>query len=117
MLGQMQEVHEQRGCVASMAVSSRGVLAAAALTMVLTALGLNVADGGSSLLVVAVGSCIILLVFTWYMFEASSKSTKHGSTVVKASYASGTSHTLDSQDSLQHELPDPLEAGIEIPLM
>lgn len=113
----MQEVHEEHGRVRYMAVGSRRLLVIAAFCIVFAALGINIADGGSAFLVVAAGSFMILAGFAWFMFEATSSTKETGSTAIKAAYSLGEEKSLNSQETQQKELPDPLDSGFDIPLM
>ena len=114
---QMQRVHEEHGCERLMATLSRRLLPSAAVLILLAAIGLNVSTGGSVLTVAIFGFGLIMVVFSWYLFEASSRSNERGASPIKANYASGK--PIDKFASNEHdsELPDPLEAGFEIPLM
>ena len=114
---QMQRVHEEHGRESFMATLSRRLLPSAAISILLAAIVLNVSKGGSSLIVVIFGLGLIVVVFTWYLFEASSRTNERGSSPIKAEYSSGQPlNTFPSQEQ-HNELPDPVEAGFEIPLL
>ena len=101
-----------------MATVSRRLLVLAAILLLVAGLGINIAEGGSKLLVVAAGFTVIFLILSWSLFDASSKSTKpQGSTPIKSSYSAGKSVSELQNEKQEQQLPDPLESGYEIPLM
>lgn len=114
---QMQRVHEEHGRERFMATLSRRLLPSAAISILLAAIVLNVSKGGSSLIVVIFGLGLIFVVFTWYLFEASSRTIERGSSPIKAEYSSGQPLNTFSSQEQHNELPDPVEAGFEIPLL
>ncbi len=114
---QMQRVHEEHGRERLMATLSRRLLPSAAILILLAAIVLNVSTGGSSLIVVIFGLGLIFVVFTWYLFEASSRTIDRGSSPIKAEYSSGKPLNTFSSQEQHNELPDPVEAGFEIPLL
>lgn len=114
---QMQRVHEEHGCETLMATLSRRLLPSAAILILLVAIGLNISTGGSVLTVAIFGFGLIMVVFSWYLFEATSRSNERGSSPIKAKHASGKTLDKFASSELDSELPDPLEAGFEIPLM
>lgn len=113
----MQRVHEEHGCETFMATLSRRLLPSAAILILLAAIGLNISTGGSVLTVAIFGFGLIMVVFSWFLFEASSRSRERGSSPIKANYASGKPQNKFASSEQDKELPDPLEAGFEIPLM
>ena len=113
---QLQRVHEEHGCDKFMAAVSRRILPFAALCIVVVAVTGNLFSGGSTLIVALSGISLIFIVFSWYLFEATSRQERDASSPTSPGYSTGTKVGQVSQleDS---ELPDPLEAGFEIPLM
>ena len=114
---QMQRVLEEHGCERLMATLSRRLLPTAAILILIAAIVLNISTGGSSLIVAIFGLGLIFVVFTWYLFEASSRTSERGSSPIKAQYASGQPLNKFSSQEQHNELPDPVEAGFEIPLL
>ena len=101
-----------------MATVSRRLLVLAAILLLVAGLGINIAEGGSKLLVVAAGFTVIFLILSWSLFDASSKSSKpQGSTPIKSNYSAGQSVSELHNERQEQRLPDPLESGYEIPLM
>jgi len=114
----MQRVHEEHGCVKTMATVSRRLLLLAAVFLLIAGVGLKVASGGSTLLVVASGLGLIFVIFAWSLFDTSSKASRAmGSTPIKANYSAGKTLQNIQSEHQEQTLPDPLEAGFEIPLM
>ena len=66
---QMQRVHEEHGRETSMATVSRRLLLLAAMFFFVVAIGINLASGGSTLVVVASGLGLIFIVFAWSLFD------------------------------------------------
>ncbi|GEM_PF-455893 len=115
---QMQRVHEEHGCVKTMATVSRRLLLLAAVFLLIGGVGLKVASGGSTLLVVGTGLGLIFVVLAWSLFDTSSKSSRSkGSTPIKANYSTGMTLKSLQTEHQEQTLPDPLESGFEIPLM
>ena len=101
-----------------MATVSRRLLVLAAILFLVAGLGINIAEGGSALLVVAAGLAVIFLILAWSLFDASSNSSKvQGSTTIKSNYSTGQSMSELNSENQDQQLPDPLESGYEIPLM
>jgi|TARA_B100001094_G_C18195608_1_gene810626 peptidoglycan/LPS O-acetylase OafA/YrhL len=113
---QLQRVHEEHGRVKFMAAVSRRILPLAALCTVVVAVTGNLFSGGSTLIVALSGISVIFIVFTWYLFEATSRQEKAASSPTSPGYSTGTKVEQISRQE-DSELPDPLEAGFEIPLM
>ncbi|HJL96632.1 MAG TPA: hypothetical protein QF401_00620 [Candidatus Poseidoniaceae archaeon] len=101
-----------------MATVSRRLLLLAAIFFFVVAIGINLASGGSTLVVVASGLGLIFIVLSWFLFEASSKSTTNtGATPIKVNYSTGTTLSNLQSEQMEQTLPDPLESGFDIPLM
>jgi len=114
----MQRVHEEHGRERVMATVSRRLLLLAAILLLAVGLGINLASGGSKLLVVASGFILIFVIFAWSLFDASSNSTKlRGSTPIQPNYSSGKAISNLQSVKQEQDLPDPLESGFDIPLM
>ncbi len=115
---QMQRVHEEHGRETSMATVSRRLLLLAAMFFFVVAIGINLASGGSTLVVVASGLGLIFIVFAWSLFDASSEATAtSGATPIKANYSTGTTLKNPQSEPIEESLPDPLDSGFDIPLM
>tara|TARA_B110000902_G_scaffold258182_1_gene327526 strand:+ start:1104 stop:1517 length:414 start_codon:yes stop_codon:yes gene_type:complete len=115
---QMQRVHEEHGREDTMATVSRRLLLLAAVLLLIAGIGLKIASGGSTLLVIASGLGLIFVILAWSLFDDSSTSSlTKGATPIKASYSSGTSFDKLSTERQEQTLPDPVESGFEIPLM
>tara|TARA_B110000196_G_C21016777_1_gene600714 strand:- start:513 stop:926 length:414 start_codon:yes stop_codon:yes gene_type:complete len=115
---QMQRVHEEHGRVETMATVSRRLLLAAAVILFIAGVGLKIASGGSTLLIVASGLGLIFIVLAWSLFDDSSKSSlSKGSTPIKANYSSGSTLQNLQNEHQEQALPDPIESGFDIPLM
>mgnify|MGYP001341460290 CR=1 FL=1 len=101
-----------------MATISRRLLVMAAILLLAVGLAINIADGGSTLLVVAAGLALIFAILTWSLFDATSKPAKvRGSTPIQSDYSMGKSLSELQDERQEQTLPDPLESGYEIPLM
>ena len=101
-----------------MATVSRRLLLLAAVFLLIVGVGLKVASGGSTLLVVGTGLGLIFVVLAWSLFDASSKSSRtKGSTPIKVNYSTGKTLKSLQAEHQEQTLPDPLESGFEIPLM
>ena len=101
-----------------MATISRRLLVVAAILLISVGIAINIADGGSTLLVAAAGFTLIFAILAWSLFDVSSKASKvYGSTPIQSEYSIGKP-LGELQSELQEQtLPDPLESGYEIPLM
>ncbi len=114
----MQRVHEEHGCEETMATVSRRLLLLAAVLLLIAGIGLKIASGGSTLLVIASGLGLILVILAWSLFDDSSTSSlTKGAKPIKPSYSSGTSFDKLPKERQEQTLPDPVESGFEIPLM
>ncbi len=101
-----------------MATVSRRLLVLTAILLVVAGLGANIAEGGSSLLIAAAGFTVIFMILAWSLFDASPKTSKvRGSTPIQSNYSNGKKLTELQNENEEHNLPDPLESGYEIPLM
>ena len=101
-----------------MAMNSRAVLAFAALVVILGAAILNVAQGATSLTLVVIASTIVLIILIWFLFDGEKETAMTGSTAIKTSQSIGTITTsMDGETLLDTELPDPPDAGFDVPLL
>lgn len=113
----LQRVHEEHGRDRTMTAVSRRILPVAAFSTVVVAVTGNLVSGGSTLVVALSGISVIFIVFSWYLFEASSRKRTDVSSPTTPGYSSGTGGEPLAQNEKESELPDPLEAGFEIPLL
>ena len=118
VLRQTQRVHEHRGPSLGMVVNSRTLLATTALGAVCAAVVLNVLRGGSTIVFMVLAISLILGSFIWFLFNSTQASPEKGATVIRAEHSIGRSAKLmeQSEPEAQQHLPDPLEAGIDVPL-
>lgn len=101
-----------------MAMNSRAVLAFAAFVVVLAAAILNVLQGATSLTLVVIASSIVLLILVWFLFDGEKESVAAGSTVIKTSQSIGAITVgMEGENPPENELPDPLDAGFDVPLL
>ena len=114
----MQRVHEEHGRERVMATVSRRLLVLAAILLLVAGLVINIADGGSSLLIAAAGLTFIFMILAWSLFDASPETSKErGSTPIQSKYSNGKTLNEVQNEAEERNLPDPLESGYEIPLM
>ena len=101
-----------------MAMNSRAVLAFAAFVVVLAAAILNVLQGATSLTLVVIASTIVLIILVWFLFDGEKESVAAGSTAIKTSQSIGTiTAGMQGENLPETELPDPLDAGFDVPLL
>lgn len=114
----MQRVHEEHGCVGTMATVSRRLLLVAAVFLFIAGVSLKIASGGSTSLIVVSGLGLIFVALAWSLLDDSSESSlSKGSTPIKANYSSGTTIPNFHNEHQEQALPDPIESGFDIPLM
>lgn len=119
VLAQTQRVHEHRGYPPLMAMNSRILLAGAAIGAVFIAVITNILQGGTSLLLVVFAGCVILAALVALLFTGKQNKTASGSTSISPgkSIVRNTGGIKDAATSVQEDLPDPLDAGFDVPLM
>lgn len=119
VLAQTQRVHEHRGYPPLMAMNSRMLLAGAAIGAVFIAVITNILQGGTSLLLVVFAGCVILVALVGLLFTGKQKKTASGSTSIphEKSIARNTGGLKGAGSPVQEHLPDPLDAGFDVPLM
>ena len=101
-----------------MAMNSRAVLAFAAFVVVLAAAILNVLQGATSLTLVVIASTIVLIILIWFLFDGEKVSVSDGSTAIKTSQSiGGITASMEGDNPPASELPDPLDAGFDVPLL
>lgn len=101
-----------------MAMNSRAVLAFAAFVVVLAAAILNVLQGATSLTLVVIASTIVLIILVWFLFDGEKESVAAGSTAIKTSQSIGAITVgMEGENPPENELPDPLDAGFDVPLL
>ncbi|MDG1537060.1 MAG: hypothetical protein P8Q85_00715 [Candidatus Poseidoniaceae archaeon] len=101
-----------------MAMNSRAVLAFAAFVVVLAAAILNVLQGATSLTLVVIASSIVLIILIWFLFDGEKESVSAGSTAIKTSQSIGAiTADMEGDNPPGGELPDPLDAGFDVPLL
>jgi len=118
VLRQTHRVHEHLGPSLGMVVNSRTLLATTALGAVCAAVVLNVLRGGSTIVFMVLAISLILGSFIWFLFNSTQASPEKGATVIRAEHSIGRSAKSmeQSEPEAQQHLPDPLEAGIDVPL-
>ena len=119
VLAQTQRVHEHRGYPPLMAMNSRILLAGAAIGAVFIAVITNILQGGTSLVLVVFAGCVILAALVALLFTGKQDKTASGSTSISTgqSIVRNTGGMKDATSSVQEDLPDPLDAGFDVPLM
>jgi len=101
-----------------MAMNSRAVLAFAAFVVVLAAAILNVLQGATSLTLVVIASTIVLIILIWFLFDGEKEPSSAGATAIKTSQSIGTiTAGMEGSNPPESELPDPLDAGFDVPLL
>lgn len=116
---QTQRVHEHRGSRTTMVVNSRALLATAAVIVLLGAVISNVLDGGSTFEFIVLALGLILAAFIWLLFDSKANSASSGSTVISVNHSigRGAAGTQHATSTTEEELPDPLDSGIDVPLL
>ena len=118
MSRQTQRVHEHRGSALLMAMNSRALLAMSAIGVVLTAAILNVAQGATSLTLVVLAITLVLVVFVWFLFDGTQQKAESGSTAIKVNKSIGRGiEGMSDASETPEDIPDPLDAGFDVPLM
>ena len=101
-----------------MAMNSRAVLAFAALVVILGAAITNVAQGATSLTLVVIAITIVLIILIWFLFDSEKGTGLAGSTAIKTSQSIGTiTAGMEGENPSDTDLPDPLDAGFDVPLL
>jgi len=116
---QTQRVHEHRGHPIPMAMNSRTLLAGTAIGAVFIAVINNILQGGSTLLLVVLAGCVILASFIWLLFAGKQKERTVAATSIglEDSIIRSTGGIYSSEESVEQAIPDPLDAGFDVPLM
>ena len=116
---QTQRVHEHHGHRITMMVNSRAVLTTAAILAVLAAVINNVLDGGTTFGFLVLALSMILAVVIWLLFDSEEETTSSSSTIIPVQNSIGQApESLTRADSTrQEDLPDPLDSGIDVPLL
>ena len=115
---QTQRVHEHLGPALRMAMNSRALLAVSAIGVVLAAAILNVAQGATSLTLVVLAITLVLVVFVWFLFDGTQHKTESGSTAIKPTQSIGRGiEEMNGASEPSEDIPDPLDAGFDVPLM
>lgn len=116
---QTQRVHEHRGYPLPMAMNSRTLLAGTAIGVVFIAVINNILQGGSTLLLVVLAGCLILASFIWLLFGGKQKERTVAATSIRLedSIIRGTGGINSSEETVEQAIPDPLDAGFDVPLM
>ena len=118
VLRQTQRVHEHLGRGLRMAMNSRALLAMSAIGVVLCAAIFNVAQGATSLTLMVLAITLVLVVFVWFLFDGSQQKTGSGSTVIKSTQSIGRGFEgMNDTEEPSKDIPDPLDAGFDVPLM
>lgn len=119
VLAQTQRVHEHRGYPLLMAMNSRMLLAGAAIGAVFIAVITNILQGGTSLLLVVLAGCVILVALVGLLFTGKQNKVASGSTSIlpAESIVRNTGGVKNDSSPVQEDLPDPLDAGFDVPLM
>ena len=118
MRRQTQRVHEHHGHPTTMVVNSRAVLATAAVLAVLAAVISNVLGGGTTFGFIVLALSLILAVFIWLLFD-SEETTSSASTIIPVQNSIGRVSASQSavESTPEQDLPDPLDSGIDVPLL
>ncbi len=89
-----------------------------AIGVVLSAAIFNVAQGATSLTLMVLAITLVLVVFVWFLFDGSQQMTGSGSTVIKATQSIGRGiEGMNDTAEASEDIPDPLDAGFDVPLM
>ena len=101
-----------------MAMNSRAVLAFAALVVILGAAITNVVQGATSLTLVVIASTVVLIILIWFLFDGEKEPGSAGSTAIKTSQSIGkVTAGMEGENPPDADLPDPLDAGFDVPLL
>ena len=89
-----------------------------AIGVVLCAAIFNVAQGATSLTLMVLAITLVLVVFVWFLFDGSQQKTGSGSTVIKSTQSIGRGFEgMNDTEEPSKDIPDPLDAGFDVPLM
>lgn len=102
-----------------MAMNSRTLLAGTAIGAVFVAVINNILQGGSTLLLVVLAGCLILAAFIAFLFAGKQKERTVAATSIPVtnSIIRGTGGINSSEEAVDQAIPDPLDAGFDVPLM
>ena len=102
-----------------MVVNSRAVLATAAVLAVLAAVVSNVLGGGTIFGFIVLALSLILAVFIWLLFDSEEETTSSASTIIPVKNSIGRVPASQSavESTPGQDLPDPLDSGIDVPLL
>ena len=102
-----------------MVVNSRAVLATAAVLAVLAAVISNVLGGGTTFGFIVLALSLILAVFIWLLFDTEAETTSPASTIIPVQNSIGRVSASQSavESTPEQDLPDPLDSGIDVPLL
>jgi hypothetical protein len=102
-----------------MAMNSRTLLVLTAIGIVLAAAIGDVVQGGTAFSLIVLAITLTVVVFIWFLFNGTKEADRNGSTAIKTmhSIGRGAESLDDHQEAPNNDLPDPLEAGIDMPLM
>lgn len=115
---QTQRVHEHRGSGVGMAMNSRALLTMSAIGVVLSAAIINVAQGATSLTLVVLAITLVLVVFVWFLFDVTQQKIGPRSTAIRPTQSIGRGiERLNDTSETPENIPDPLDAGFDVPLM
>ena len=76
------------------------------------------AQGATSLTLVVLAITLVLVVFVWFLFDGTQQNAESGSTAIKVNKSIGRGiGSINDASETPEDIPDPLDAGFDVPLM